>query len=114
MSAAPIRPAAACRALLRALDASEGRRRRRARDTTPDAIGLALRRSILERAIADDPEPAAFEAWLCRVCADAGLASGPTRAMAAEVFEDWRLACAAPDFRTWLERGAPSADAIAD
>ena len=40
-----MRPAEVCSQLLRALDASEGRRRRRKRDTTPDAIGLELKRN---------------------------------------------------------------------
>jgi hypothetical protein len=58
------RPAELCRELLSALEASDGRRRRRARNTTPDAIGMAIKRELLERAIADDPAPDAFEAWL--------------------------------------------------
>src|SRR2546422_5226163 len=41
---APARPGEICRELLAALDASEGRRRRRKRDTTPDAIGLTIKR----------------------------------------------------------------------
>jgi hypothetical protein len=105
------RPADVCRALLRAVDASEGRRKRRARDTTPDAIGLGLRRSLLERAVAADPDAAAFEGFLWSACAEAGAASGPIRAVAIEIYEEWRLACASPDFRAWLARGAPSADA---
>jgi len=36
-----LRPAVVCGQLLAALAASDGRRRRRKRDTTPDAIGLA-------------------------------------------------------------------------
>jgi hypothetical protein len=53
----PLRPAEVCRALLAALDASEGRRRRRKRDTTPDAIGLAIKRCLLEQAVREDPAP---------------------------------------------------------
>src|SRR5690606_22702639 len=48
VSTPPARPADFCRGLLAALDASEGRRRRRKRDTTPDAIGLAIKRELLE------------------------------------------------------------------
>jgi hypothetical protein len=43
--------------LLAALDASESRRGRRKRDTTPDAIGIALKRHLLEVAVLADPEP---------------------------------------------------------
>ena len=107
----PSRPRDVCHELLAALDASEGRRKRRKRDTTPDAIGLALKRDLLERAVAADPEPDAFEAWLLEQCAAAGEASGGVRAMALSIFEEWRLAQDAESFRDWLAQGAPSDDA---
>jgi hypothetical protein len=112
-----MRPAHVCRGLLAALDAAEGRRRRRQRDTTADAIGLAIKRELLEGVVADDPEPAAFEAWLFERCLDAatnGPSFGAARAMALDILAEWRLAGAAPDFGDWLERGAPSDDADAD
>ena len=105
------RPAEVARALLFALDASEGRRKRRRRDTTPDVIGLSIERNLLARVVADDPEPHAFEGWLLARCHEGGLASGPVRAVAAKVLEEWQLALASPDFRAWLSRGAPSDDA---
>ena len=108
----PLRPGALCRELLAALDASEGRRRRRRRDTTPDAIGLAMKRELLERAVAADPEPDAFEAWLQEQCFAAGGSEGGVRAMALSIFEEWRLAHEAESFREWLARGAPSDDAV--
>ena len=106
------RPAVICRELVAALEASEGRRRRRKRDTTPDAIGLAIKRALLEAAVAEDPEPGAFEAWLLMRCLEPhdGASVGAMRAMALDVLMEWRLACAADDFAAWLERGAPSAD----
>jgi len=108
-----LRPADVCRALLSALDASDGRRRMRKRDQTADAIGLALKRTLLERAVADDPEPEGFEQWLLDyppTCTAPGEA-GPAQAMARAVFEEWRLAHSLGEFRIWLEQGAPSADA---
>ena len=105
------RPAHVCRELLNALDASEGRRRRRKRDTTPDALGLELKRDLLERAIAADPDPASFEAWLLEQCQVAGEHDGGVRAMALSIFEEWRLAHDATAFRDWLAQGAPSDDA---
>lgn len=110
-----VRPAEVCKALLAALEASEGRRKRRKRDQTPDAIGLTVKRELLARAVADDPDPEAFEAWLLgypATCADPGLA-GPASAMARSVFEEWRMAHSLEDFRVWLDRGAPSED-VAD
>ena len=106
------RPATICRELLAALEASEGRRRRRKRDTTPDAIGLGLKRALLERAVADDPEPGAFEGWLLERCLSAEGETGATRAMALEVLAEWRLATSIPEFSAWLGRGAPSDDAL--
>lgn len=118
-----LRPAEVCRRLLAALDASEGRRRRRKRNTTPDAIGLAVKRTILEEAVRDDPDADAFEGWLLERCQSAGesenhaaagelfAASGPVRAMALEVMAEWRLAAVPGAFRSWLSQGAPSDDA---
>jgi hypothetical protein len=118
-----LRPAEVCRRLLAALDASEGRRRRRKRNTTPDAIGMAIKRTILEETVRDDPDAAAFEGWLLERCLSAGesesrsdteelfTASGPVRAMALEVLAEWRLAETPGAFRSWLGQGAPSDDA---
>lgn len=107
------RPADICRALLGALDAAEGRRRRRKRDQTPDAIGLSVKRDLLQRAVADDPAPEAFEAWLLQypLTCTAPEVQGPALAMARAVFEEWRLAHTLGEFRLWLEQGAPSDDA---
>jgi hypothetical protein len=113
---ADVRPAEICRRLLAALDASEGRRRRRKRDTTPDAIGMAIKRRLLEEAVRDDPDPDAFEGWLVERCTSAGTSkfsapSGSVRAMALDVLAEWRLAQTSGAFRIWLEQGARSDDA---
>ena len=108
---APFRPADVCRALLAALEAADGRRRKRKRDQTPDAFGLAVKRDLLQRVVEDDPMPE-FEEWLLNyplTCGAPELA-GPARAMARSVFEEWRLAHALGEFRIWLEQGAPSED----
>jgi hypothetical protein len=112
-SSSAFRPADVCRALLAALEASEGRRRKRKRDQTPDAFGLAVKRDLLQRAVQDDPQPEAFEAWLLNYPLTCGAPElvGPAFAMARAVFEEWRLAHALGEFRHWLEQGAPSDDA---
>lgn len=107
-----LRPADVCKALLAALEASEGRRRTRKRDQTPDAIGLAVKRDLLERAVDEDPRPEAFQEWLLNyplTCKVPELA-GPAFAMARAVYDEWRLAHSLGDFRRWLEQGAPSDD----
>jgi len=108
------RPAEICRALLSALEASDGRRKRRQRDTTPDAIGIAIKRALLERAVRDDPGAGDFEAWLQEYCRiqSGEVPAGALRATALQVIEEWRLAQELPQFRDWLDRGAPSEDKI--
>ena len=109
---AALRPAELCRELLATIDASEGRRRRRKRDTTPDAIGLSLKRDLLTEAIAADPDADQFEDWLFERCLVAGAGSGGLRAVALSIFEEWRFADQAENFRNWLAAGAPSDDAL--
>lgn len=107
------RPSHVCRALLAALDASDGRRRKRKRDQTADAFGLGIKRDLLQRAVDEDPSPDAFEEWLLNypsTCTAPEL-TGPAFAMARAVFEEWRLAHTLGQFREWLEEGAPSDDA---
>jgi hypothetical protein len=107
-----LRPAEVCRALLAALEASEGRRRNRKRDQTPDAFGLAVKRDLLRQAVEADPRPEAFEEWLLNYpLTQARELVGPAFAMARAVFEEWRLAHVSGEFRLWLEQGAPSDDA---
>ncbi|OLC00583.1 MAG: hypothetical protein AUH30_02145 [Candidatus Rokubacteria bacterium 13_1_40CM_68_15] len=104
-----LRPAEICRELLGALEVSEGRRKRRQRDTTPDAIGLGIKRHLLERAVQDDPGPDDFEGWLLERCGEAE-SEGGVRAMALQIFDEWRMASAVATFSDWLTHGAPSDD----
>ena len=105
-----LRPAQICAELVEALEASEGRRKRRVRDTTADAIGLRIKRELLEEIVRADPEPADFEGWLLGRCLAEGLADGPVRAMAMTIWDEWQLAAASDGFRRWLSEGAPSDD----
>jgi hypothetical protein len=106
------RPSIICAQLLAALQATEGRRRRRKRDTTPDAIGLDIKRRLLEGAVHDDPDPRDFEGWLLRyIESEFAPATGPARAMALDVLAEFHLAASSDGFRSWLEQGAPSEDA---
>jgi hypothetical protein len=112
MSKPNLRPAEVCKALLAALEASDGRKRRRKRDQTPDTIGLTIKRELLERAVHEDPEPDRFEEWLLNYslsCSES--ARGGTSAMARAVLDEWRLAHSMEAFKFWLQRGAPSDDA---
>ena len=105
-----VTPAEVCRGLLGALEASEGRRKRRARNTTADSIGLALQRELLEDIVRDEPAPDEFEAWLLNRCEREGVADGAIRAMALSIWDQWQLAQRAPDVRAWILAGARSDD----
>jgi hypothetical protein len=84
---------------------------------------LAIKRRLLEEAVQADPDPALFEGWLLERCLSAddpnrqhddpelSAPSGSVRAMALDVFAEWRLAQTSPGFRDWLDRGATSDDA---
>jgi hypothetical protein len=103
-------PAELCRGLLGALDASEGRRKRRARNTTADSIGLGIQRDLLEDIVRNNPAPDEFEAWLMNRCEVEGAADGAMRAMALGIWDQWQLAQRAPDVRAWIVAGAQSDD----
>jgi len=105
-----LRPADVCRALLAALDGAEGRRRKRKRDQTPDAIGLSIKRQLLEHVVQENPDPRMFESWLLNYSQSKDC-SGAVAAMARSVLDEWRLAHSMGEFRVWLEEGAPSDDA---
>ena len=107
-----MRPAVVCGYLLAALDASEGRRRKRKRDTTPDAIGLTIKRELLEAVMRDDPDPETFEGWLLARSLATPEASGSVRSIALAVLAECVLARESPAFSGWLSQGAPSDDAI--
>ena len=110
---AALTPGDVCRGLLAALDASEGRRRRRARNTTADAIGLEIKRELLEAIVRENPSAEAFEQWLLVRCLAEGPSDGPVRAMALSIWDEWQLAASTEAFRAWLADGAPSDDRAA-
>ncbi len=104
------RPSTVCRWLLEGVGASEGARSRRKRNTTPDALGLGIKRDLLQRAVTDDPDSGSFERWLMDRVLEAGDASGGVRAVALEIFYEWQAVLALPEFRAWLDAGAPVMD----
>jgi hypothetical protein len=77
------------------------RPRKRARDQQADQAGLELKRRVLDRLAALDPEPGDVEAALVRVVEEIGPPTGPSRAIAATVRDEWLAACASPE---WVEQ----------
>jgi hypothetical protein len=82
------------------------RPRIRARDQEADRAGLNLKRRILDRLAALDPEPEEVVATLARIIEEIGPPTGPTRAVAQSIQDDWNAALAAPEWVAHLLREA--------
>src|SRR5262249_26044421 len=78
------------------------RPRQRARDQQADLAGLNLMRRLLEQLAALDPEPETLEAVLLRLATEMGGPSGPARAVATQIRDEWRMACASPEWVAYL------------
>jgi hypothetical protein len=72
--------------------------RQRARDQQADRAGLHLKRRVLEALVALDPEPEDLEAALLTIVEQLGPPTGPTRSLAAGLYEEWMAATAAPEW----------------
>jgi hypothetical protein len=81
------------------LSSGEMAPRRRARDQQADRAGLELRRRVLSALMALDPEASDLEAALLVIADEMGPPSGPPRAVARALLEEWRTALATPG---WL------------
>src|SRR5262245_35804355 len=76
--------------------------RQRARDQQSDMAGNALKARLLNELVGLDPEPEQFEATLEQIITAFGPPTGPTRAVAVGVLEEWWVACESPEFVEWL------------
>ena len=74
------------------------RPRIRARDQEADRTGLDMKRRVLDRLAALDPEPEQLTGTLAEIIDEFGPPTGPTRAVAVSFQEDWQAALAAPDW----------------
>lgn len=78
------------------------RSRQRARDQQADQAGIELKRQVLLRLSAIDPDPEDIETALDHIIRDMGPPYGPTRGICLNVRNDWETACSSPDFFAWL------------
>jgi hypothetical protein len=78
------------------LGSTEAAPRQRARDQQADAAGLELKRKVLVELVARDPEPDEVEAALVDIVDALGPPTGPTRAVALGVLDEWRFAASSP------------------
>jgi hypothetical protein len=76
--------------------------RQRARDQQADRAGLNLKRRVLGALVGLDPEPEDLEAALLGIIEELGPPTGPTRAVALALLEEWQAACATPAWTAHL------------
>ena len=74
--------------------------RQRARDQQADLAGLALKRCLLDRLAALDPVPEQLDATLARIVDEIGPPTGPTRALALSIRDEWQSAQTQPE---WID-----------
>jgi hypothetical protein len=74
--------------------------RQRARDQQADVAGLGLKRRLLDRLAALDPEPGDLDGTLARIIEEIGPPTGPVRAIALSFREEWQAAAVAPG---WID-----------
>jgi len=74
------------------------RPRLRARDQQADRAGLELKRMMLDRLAALDPDPELLDATLAAIVGEMASPTGPARAIALSVREDWQAACTSPEW----------------
>lgn len=96
---APIRPHDLASLLLAGGELSP---RQRARDQQADLAGMRLKREVLQRLMAIDPEPEDLDAALLQIIADIGEPSGPTRGICLNIRYDWDAACESPALIAYL------------
>jgi hypothetical protein len=70
--------------------------RNRARDQQADIAGASIRRGLLDRVAAVDPEPEDLDEVLFAIVAELGDPPGPVRSVALGFREDWRFANQSP------------------
>jgi hypothetical protein len=84
------------------LAASDAPARARARDQQADLLGEALRRRVLNRLVALDPEPEALESALMTIVAEIGEPTGSTRAICTTIRQEWQMARLSPALLPFL------------
>lgn len=86
--------------------------RLRARDQQADRAGGNLRLEMLDRIVTLEPEADGLEQALAQVVDDVGEPSGPPRAIAISLLQEWQDAQSAPGYWPWLISEALEATAV--
>lgn len=83
------------------LSSEELRPRKRLRSQYPDNLGMELKRTLLQRLVALDPDADKLELTLAALIEELGPAPGPIRALAIGFRDDWLGLASNPE---WLEQ----------
>jgi hypothetical protein len=106
---APLRPGDYARLVLAVTGVPP---RARARDQQADLLGEALRRRILNRLAALDPDPEALEPTLMAIATELDEPAGPSRAICMSIFQEWEMSRHNSGFVSFLiEQAVRSAEA---
>jgi hypothetical protein len=97
--AEPLRPGDYARLALAGPDTPA---RARARDQQADVFGETLRRRVLYRLAALDPEPDALAPTLLAIATELGEPPGPARAICMTIHEEWAAAAHNEEFLAYL------------
>ena len=84
------------------LASGESLPRQRARDQHADLAGSQLKQRVLQRIIELDPEADELLAMLDQIIGEIGEPSGPTRAVARLIADEWKSANQNPQLTSWL------------
>ena len=83
--------------------------RQRARDQQPDRLGLSLKRRVLTHLLEMDPESNELECCLATIIEQLGEPTGPTRAIALGILDEWNSIRTAPEWESYLLKSAREA-----
>jgi hypothetical protein len=84
--------------------------RARARDQQADLAGETLRRHVLHRLVALDPDPESLDEALLAIALEQAGPTGPSRGVCSAVRQEWEMARMSPSYWSFLVAQALEAD----
>jgi hypothetical protein len=84
--------------------------RARARDQQADLAGESLRRHVLHRLVALDPDPENLDEILLAIALEQAEPTGPSRGVCSAIRQEWEMARMSPSFWNFLIAQALHAD----
>jgi hypothetical protein len=106
-TACPARPGDFARILLAGDSAPP---RARARDQQADLAGESLRRHVLHRLVALDPDPENLDEALLAIALEQAEPTGPARGVCSAIRQEWEMARLSPSYWSFLIAQALHAD----